>query len=89
MLVYGLNAPSVVFYANRRVTSLGPDDLGKLAETVRRLTDAGRPVVVITRSALAPRLAGVQGLSGVKSRGGYALYISPEAGAAQSGSAIR
>jgi len=89
VLVYGLNAPSVVFYTNRRVTPLGSDDLGKLAETVRRLTDAGRPVVVITRSALAPRLAGVQGLSGVKSRGGYALYISPEAGAAQSGSAIR
>lgn len=89
VLVYGLNAPSVVFYANRRVTPLGSDDLGKLAETVRRLTRAGRPVVVITRSALAPRLAGVQGLSGVKSRGGYALYTSPEAGAAQSGSAIR
>jgi hypothetical protein len=89
VLVYGLNAPSVVFYANRRVTPLGSDDLGKLAETVQRLMRAGRPVVVITRSALAPRLAGLQGLIGVKSRGGYALYISPEAGAAQSGSAIR
>lgn len=89
VLVYGLNAPSVVFYANRRVTPLGSDDLGKLAETVRRLTRAGRPVVVITRNALAPRLAGVQGLSGVKSRGGYALYISPEAGVAQFGSTIR
>ncbi|MEI8191506.1 MAG: glycosyltransferase family 39 protein [candidate division NC10 bacterium] len=89
VLVYGLNAPSVVFYANRRVTPLGSDDLGKLAETVRRLTDAGRPVVVITRSALAPRLAGVQGLSGVKSRGGYALYVSQDSRAARSGSAIR
>lgn len=89
VLVYGLNAPSVVFYANRRVTPLGSDDLGKLAETVRRLTDAGRPVVVITRSALAPRLAGVQGLSGVESRGGYALYVSQDSRAARSGSAIR
>ena len=89
VLVYGLNAPSVVFYANRRVTSLGSNDLGRLAEAVRRLTDAGRPVVVITRSVLGPRLAEVEGLVRWKSRGGYALYVSQDSGAAQSGSAIR
>jgi 4-amino-4-deoxy-L-arabinose transferase-like glycosyltransferase len=89
VLVYGLNAPSVVFYANRRVTPLGSDDLGKLAETVRRLRDAGRPVVVITRSVLGPRLAEIEGLVRWKSRGGYALYVSQDSRAAQSGSAIR
>ncbi|HEX7513518.1 MAG TPA: glycosyltransferase family 39 protein [Candidatus Methylomirabilis sp.] len=89
VLVYGLNAPSVVFYANRHVTSLGSNDLGRLAEAVRRLTDAGRPVVVITRSVLGPRLAEVEGLVRWKSRGGYALYVSQDSRAAQSGSAIR
>ena len=89
VLVYGLNAPSVVFYANRRVTPLGSDDLGKLAETVRRLTRAGRPVVVITRSVLGPRLAEIEGLVLWKSRGGYALYVSQDSRAAKSGSAIR
>ena len=89
VLVYGLNAPSVVFYANRRVTSLGSNDLGRLAEAVRRLTDAGRPVVVITRSVLGPRLAEIEGLVRWKSRGGYALYVSQDSRAAQSGSAIR
>jgi 4-amino-4-deoxy-L-arabinose transferase-like glycosyltransferase len=89
VLVYGLNAPSVVFYANRRMTSLGSNDLGRLAEAVRRLTDAGRPVVVITRSVLGPRLAEIEGLVRWKSRGGYALYVSQDSRAAQSGSAIR
>jgi hypothetical protein len=89
VLVYGLNAPSVVFYANRHVTSLGSNDLGRLAEAVRRLTDAGRPVVVITRSVLGPRLAEVEGLVRWKFRGGYALYVSQDSRAAQSGSAIR
>jgi 4-amino-4-deoxy-L-arabinose transferase-like glycosyltransferase len=83
VLVYGLNAPSVVFYANRRVTPLGSEDLGKLAEAVRGIRDAGRPAVVITRSALAPRLAEVQSLIRLRSRGGYALYVSRNAGAAQ------
>jgi 4-amino-4-deoxy-L-arabinose transferase-like glycosyltransferase len=83
VLVYGLNAPSVVFYANRRVTPLGSEDLGKLAEAVRRLQEAGRPAVVITRSALAPRLAEVQSLIRLTSRGGYALYVSRNAGTAQ------
>ncbi len=89
VLVYGLNAPSVVFYANRRMTSLGSNDLGRLAEAVRRLTDAGRPVVIITRSVLGLRLAEIEGLVLWKSRGGYALYVSQDPRAAQSGSAIR
>jgi hypothetical protein len=89
VLVYGLNAPSVVFYTNGRVTPLGSDDLGKLAEAVRRLMDAGRPVVVITRSVLELRLAEIEGLVLRKSRGGYALYVSQDSRAAPSGSAIR
>ena len=89
VLVYGLNAPSVVFYANRRMTSLGSNDLGRLAEAVRRLTDAGRPIVVITRSVLGLRLAEIEGLVLWKSRGGYALYVSQDSRAAPSGSAIR
>ena len=89
VLVYGLNAPSVVFYANRRMTSLGSNDLGQLAEAVRRLTDAGRPVVVITRSVPGLRLAEIEGLVLWKSRGGYALYVSQDSRAAQSGPVIR
>jgi hypothetical protein len=89
VLVYGLNAPSVVFYANRRMTSLGSDDPGRLVEAVRRLRDAGRPVMVITRSVLGPRLAEIEGLALWKSRGGYALYVFRDSRAAQAGSAIR
>jgi 4-amino-4-deoxy-L-arabinose transferase-like glycosyltransferase len=75
LVAYGLNAPSVVFYAHRPVTPLGassPEDL----EQLRRLVTSGRAVLVITRRGTASRLAGVSGLQHVKSRGGYALFAS-------------
>jgi 4-amino-4-deoxy-L-arabinose transferase-like glycosyltransferase len=75
LVAYGLNAPSVVFYANLPVTPLGassPEDL----EQLRRLVASGRAVLVITRAGHASRLAGLSGLQPVKSRGGYALYAS-------------
>jgi 4-amino-4-deoxy-L-arabinose transferase-like glycosyltransferase len=76
VVVYGLNAPSVVFYADRRVKPVGSDAPGEVEAAVRGLAEAGRPAVVITRSNLAPRLNQIQGLALRKSAGGYALYVS-------------
>jgi 4-amino-4-deoxy-L-arabinose transferase-like glycosyltransferase len=75
LVAYGLNAPSVVFYAHRPVTTVGPSS-PEDAEQLRRLVGSGRPVLVIARAGQASRLAGVPGLEPVKSRGGYALYGS-------------
>ena len=74
LVVYGLNAPSVVFYANHRVTSfgVGPDGVDR----IRRLVDGGRPLLVITRIAHAPALDKVPGLYRLKARDGYAMYSS-------------
>ena len=75
LVAYGLNAPSVVFYAHHPVTTLGassPEDV----EQLRGLVRSGRPVLVISRAGQASRLAGVSGLQPVNSRGGYALYGS-------------
>jgi 4-amino-4-deoxy-L-arabinose transferase-like glycosyltransferase len=75
LVAYGLNAPSVVFYANRPVRALGASSPEELEE-LRRLVASGRAVLVIARDAQASSLAGVSGLRPVKSRGGYALYAS-------------
>ncbi len=75
LVAYGLNAPTIVFYANRPVTPIGsasPDGLDQL----RRLVGAGPSVVVITRTAHVTLLDGVPGLFRLKSRGGYAIYSS-------------
>jgi len=61
LVVYGLNAPSIVFYAEHRVTPLGPGSPAAL-EDIRRLAEADPPVVVITRKGHAPRLNEVPGL---------------------------
>jgi 4-amino-4-deoxy-L-arabinose transferase-like glycosyltransferase len=74
LVAYGLNAPSVVFYANRPVTVLG-SSAGE-AEELRRLVASGRPVVAIARVVQASRLAEIPGLERVESRGGYALFRS-------------
>lgn len=79
VLVYGLNAPSIVFYAERRVLPLGPGTPDGTEEIRRRLA-AGRPVVVITRSSHAARLEGLPGLARGKSRNGYAIYWSDRLG---------
>jgi 4-amino-4-deoxy-L-arabinose transferase-like glycosyltransferase len=75
LVVYGLNAPSIVFYAQHPVTPLGPASPDEAAQ-FRRMLEAGHPVVVITRSVHAARLDGVPGLFRLESRGGYAIYCS-------------
>jgi 4-amino-4-deoxy-L-arabinose transferase-like glycosyltransferase len=75
LIVYGLNAPSIVFYAKHRVMPLGPGSPTVL-EDIRRLAGADPPIVVITRNVHAPRLNEVSGLFRLKSRGGYAIYCS-------------
>jgi 4-amino-4-deoxy-L-arabinose transferase-like glycosyltransferase len=78
VLVYGLNAPSIVFYADRRVKPIGADAPGEVQAAVRSLVGAGRPAVVITRSSLAPRLKDIQGLALRQTAGGYALFVSAQ-----------
>jgi 4-amino-4-deoxy-L-arabinose transferase-like glycosyltransferase len=75
LVVYGLNAPTIVFYANHPVTPLGPGSPDGM-EQIRRLLEAGRPLVVITRIMHLPRLDAVPGLFRLKARGGYAIYSS-------------
>jgi hypothetical protein len=75
LVVYGLNAPTIVFYADHSVTSLGPGSPDGL-DQVRRLLETGRSLVVITRSMHAARLDAVPGLFRLKARRGYAIYCS-------------
>jgi hypothetical protein len=75
VLVYGLNAPTIVFYADRRVLPLGSGDPGGL-EAVAGVAAAGRPVAVITRQSLAPRLRTIPTLAPRMARGGYVLLVS-------------
>jgi hypothetical protein len=49
-----------------------PDGL----DQVRRLIEAGRPLVVITRIVHVTRLDTVPGLFRLKAHGGYAIYSS-------------
>ena len=76
VLVYGLNAPSIVFYADRRVRPIGAGAPGEVEAAVRALREAGRSAALITRSGLMPQLKDVPGLALRKSAGGYALYVS-------------
>lgn len=80
VVVYGLNAPTIVFYADRPVLRLGADDPAAL-EALAAMARSGRPVAVITRRALASRLAELPGFSQQRARGGYALFRSSGAGA--------
>ena len=75
VLVYGLNAPSVVFYAHRRVRPIGAGAPGEVESAVRELREAGRSAALITRSVLTPQLKDAAGLTLRKSAGGYALYV--------------
>ena len=75
LVVYGLNAPTIVFYADHSVTSLGPGSPDGV-DQVRRLLETGRSLVVITRSVHAARLDAVPGLFSLKARRGYAIYCS-------------
>jgi hypothetical protein len=73
VVVYGLNAPTIVFYSKRRVLPLGSGIPESLAR-IQRLLAEGRPMVVIARSGHAPVLDGVPGLMRGKARSGYAIY---------------
>lgn len=67
--VYGLNKPSVVFYAKRVVTVVGesrPEELAALMAQDRKW-------MVITKSAWVERLNGVAGVYAIETRGGYVL----------------
>jgi hypothetical protein len=75
LVTYGLNAPSVVFYAARPVLSLGAG-AGPGLEQIRGLVRSDTPVVVITRTMHGLDLDGVPGLFRLKTRGGYAIYSS-------------
>jgi len=75
VVVYGLNAPTIVFYADRPVLRLGAEDAAAL-ESLAAMARSGRPVAVITRRALAARLQGVPGLFERGDRGGYVLFSS-------------
>jgi 4-amino-4-deoxy-L-arabinose transferase-like glycosyltransferase len=81
LIAYGLNAPTIVFYADHLVIPLGPGSPDGVGE-IRRLVETGQPVVVITRQAHMARLDGIPGLFRLKARAGYAIYsFAPRAGA--------
>ena len=81
LVVYGLNAPTIVFYANHSVTSLGAGSRDGM-DQIRRFLEAGHPLVVITRVVHTPRLDELPGLFRLRMRGGYAIYSSPRRSAA-------
>jgi 4-amino-4-deoxy-L-arabinose transferase-like glycosyltransferase len=67
--VYGLNKPSVVFYARRLVTVIGesrPDELAALLAQ-------DRTWYVVTKAVWLPRLHASPGVEVIETRGGYAL----------------
>ncbi len=75
LVVYGLNAPSIVFYADHRVVSIGSGSPEGVAR-VQGLVESGRRVMVIGRAAEARELDRVPGLFRWEVAGGYALYAS-------------
>jgi 4-amino-4-deoxy-L-arabinose transferase-like glycosyltransferase len=84
VVAYGLNAPSIVFYANRRVISLGASPQGE--EQLRRMMEPGSPpVFVITRNIHRDRLDQIPGLARLGSRGGYTAYSSAREGGGPGG----
>ena len=88
VVVYGLNAPTIVFYTERRVLALGPGAPDSL-DRIQRLLAEGRPIVVISRSAHAPILDRVPGLVRGKARNGYAIHWPDRRAAAPSPVATR
>jgi hypothetical protein len=83
VVTYGLNAPSIVFYANRLVIPLGASAEGE--EQLRRMMKPGSPVLVITRNIHRGRLDQIPGLARLGSRGGYAVYSSAREGGGPGG----
>lgn len=67
--VYGLNKPSVVFYARRLVTVIGEGRPDALADLLAR----DRACYVITKAAWADRFHDVPSWRVIETRGGYVL----------------
>jgi hypothetical protein len=67
--VYGLNKPSVVFYARRLVTVIGEGRPDALADLLAR----DRACYVITKAAWADRFRDLPSWRVIDSRGGYVL----------------
>lgn len=67
--VYGLNKPSVVFYARRLVTVIGEGRPDELAALLAR----DRACYVITKAAWADRFRDLPSWRPIESRGGYVL----------------
>jgi hypothetical protein len=67
--VYGLNKPSVVFYARRLVTVIGEGRPEALADLLAR----DRACYVITKAAWADRFRDVPSWRVLETRGGYVL----------------
>ncbi len=88
VVTYGLNAPSIVFYADRRVVPLGADRGG--LEALQGMLGSGRPLVVITRAVHARDLGRLPGLFGIGTEGGYAAFstLAPAHRASQPSSSI-
>lgn len=69
IVVYGLNKPSVVFYARRLVTVVAENRPDELAEMLRQ----DRTWIVVARASAMARLATTATLHVIESRGGYTL----------------
>ena len=71
IVVYGFNAPSVVFYAGRRVVKVERGD----REGLRRALGAGRRAYAFVRAADRADLAGLPGVFPLAQRGAYGVYL--------------
>ena len=72
LVTYDLNAPSLVFYAGRRVVKVGRGEEAKFQE----LGASARRLFVITKAAVETQLRGVPDIFPLDRRGGYVLYFS-------------
>jgi len=73
VIMYGFNAPSVVFYAGRRVVKV---DRGHLEELRRAMAaDPSRRVYALARTRDAADLAGLPGVFLLAQRGGFSVYF--------------
>jgi len=70
VILYGFNAPSVVFYAGRRVEKV---ERGRL-EDLRRALASARPAYALARARDAGDFAGLPGVFLLAQRGGYGVY---------------
>ena len=79
--VYGLNKPSVVFYARRLVTVIGEGRPDALADLLAR----DRACYVITKAAWADRFRDVPSWRVLETRGGYVLASNRPAAPTEGG----